>query len=126
MRQSDLANALSISMSTISHWEKSRRFPSVIEIKRIADFFEVDVNVLLNPSYENLTTKDNVDPSYSAVIHIPAKIFGLGIFLGLSLSYFLKKIGTGEGVLIRSAPCPADISQCYVVDGRMEILISVF
>jgi transcriptional regulator with XRE-family HTH domain len=44
LMQSDLANQLSVSNSTISHWEKGRRLPSLSELQRIADFFHVDLN----------------------------------------------------------------------------------
>lgn len=90
MRQSDLAEALSVSTSTISHWEKGRRFPSVIEVKRIADYFQVDINVLINPSDDQSirpqtreSLKPNIRNSYK-----PVKIPFLNVYYVIMIGLF--------------------------------------
>jgi transcriptional regulator with XRE-family HTH domain len=49
LKQSELADALCVSTSTISHWEKGRRIPSLVEIGRIADHFGVAMRTLIEP-----------------------------------------------------------------------------
>jgi transcriptional regulator with XRE-family HTH domain len=87
MKQSDLAKALSVSNSTISHWENSRRFPSVIEVKRIADFFQVDVNVLITPLIDDSESSSANKPSSppKTTLYIPTRIPLLDIYFVVSL-----------------------------------------
>ncbi len=49
LKQCELADALAVSTSTISHWEKGRRIPSLIEIGRIADHFGIAMHALIEP-----------------------------------------------------------------------------
>lgn len=49
LKQCELADALAVSTSTISHWEKGRRIPSLIEIGRIADYFGIAMRTLIEP-----------------------------------------------------------------------------
>jgi transcriptional regulator with XRE-family HTH domain len=44
LKQHELADKLSVANSTISNWETGRRLPSVTELKRISDFFEVSIS----------------------------------------------------------------------------------
>lgn len=53
--QVELAASLSVASSTISHWEKGRRLPSIIELERIATHFNVSLTVFdssLRPTYD--------------------------------------------------------------------------
>jgi transcriptional regulator with XRE-family HTH domain len=53
--QRDLAKKLSVSVSTISHWENGRRLPSITDLQRLGVHFGVNLNVFdlehtMNPS----------------------------------------------------------------------------
>ncbi len=53
--QVELAENLSVASSTISHWEKGRRLPSIIELERVAIYFNVSLTVFdssLRPAYD--------------------------------------------------------------------------
>lgn len=41
LNQSDTADIFSVSPSTISHWENGKRLPSIIELQKIADYYQV-------------------------------------------------------------------------------------
>lgn len=43
MTQEDLAKALNVSMQTVSSWEIGNSMPRMGVLKRLADYFEVDV-----------------------------------------------------------------------------------
>ncbi len=45
--QKDLAEALSVSKSTIAMWETGNRLPDIETVKRIADYFGVTVEYLI-------------------------------------------------------------------------------
>ena len=45
--QKDMANALSITVSTLSHWECDYQEPSFKDVSRLADFFGCSVDYLL-------------------------------------------------------------------------------
>lgn len=47
MTQSEIANALDISKSTVAMWETGNRLPSYELLEAIADFFNVDMGYLL-------------------------------------------------------------------------------
>lgn len=48
MYQIDLAQALNVSKSTVAMWETDRRTPDIDMLTRIAEFFCVSTNELLN------------------------------------------------------------------------------
>ncbi|MFP4187634.1 MAG: helix-turn-helix domain-containing protein [Acholeplasmataceae bacterium] len=88
MRQTDLAQGLSVSISTISHWEKGRRFPSVFEIKRIADFFGIDVNVLLDPAYQRKDLETSPVEKVRIEFFLFKRIAGLHLYLSAMLALY--------------------------------------
>ena len=48
MKQSDLAAYLHVSKSTISHYEKNKHSPDLSCLLKIADYFNVSIDYLLN------------------------------------------------------------------------------
>ena len=53
MTQGELALTVGCSVSTVNNWEGGRNGASPAQLKRIADFFGVAVNELLNEKEEN-------------------------------------------------------------------------
>lgn len=45
LNQSDTADIFSVSPSTISHWENGKRLPSIIELQKIADYYQVPFHI---------------------------------------------------------------------------------
>jgi transcriptional regulator with XRE-family HTH domain len=45
MTQKDLAKAFNVASSTISNWETGTRLPSLHELRRLADYFNVSLNI---------------------------------------------------------------------------------
>ena len=43
----ELAKELTVSYTTISRWENQQRVPNIIELKKIAEFFNVSADYLL-------------------------------------------------------------------------------
>ncbi len=92
--QRDLADILSVSNSTISHWEKGRRLPSISELQRIADFFNVSLS-------DFRTTGAGIEPTDSiSSAQVPTKTLDLRpigfefnySFLGLHASGILVSL----------------------------------
>ena len=52
MYQQDLANALSVSKSTIAMWETNKRIPDAPMLVKIANFFDITVDHLLSDKTE--------------------------------------------------------------------------
>ena len=47
LKQKDVALILNITESGYAHWEQGRTEPSIKDIKRLADFFDVSTDYLL-------------------------------------------------------------------------------
>ncbi len=46
--QKDLANGLGVAQSSINYWEKGQRDPSITVVKKIADYFGVSLDYLID------------------------------------------------------------------------------
>jgi transcriptional regulator with XRE-family HTH domain len=66
MYQIDLAQALNVSKSTVAMWETDRRTPDIDMLTRIAEFFCVSTNELLNGRKVNvkLDEEESNDEQY--------------------------------------------------------------
>lgn len=53
MYQKDLADALSISKGAIAMWETGKRTPDIEMLKRIAEYFQVSVDYLVDGTFGN-------------------------------------------------------------------------
>lgn len=51
--QKDLAQALNISVKTISHWETNYSQPSVAQLIQLADFFDISLDELTGRTERN-------------------------------------------------------------------------
>ena len=64
LKDSDVARATNITKSTFSDWKSGRSNPKNDKLKRIADYFGVSVEYLMNGNSDNtLTEKDKKDIS---------------------------------------------------------------
>ena len=52
MRQRELADALGVALSTIAMWETANREPNFAMIRKIADYFSVSIEELVNDDIE--------------------------------------------------------------------------
>lgn len=59
--QQELAAYLKVSPSTISNWEANKREPDLSTIVKIADYFNVSIDTLLNRKYNNSPRNDSKD-----------------------------------------------------------------
>ena len=53
MYQQDLADALSVSKSTIAMWETNKRIPDATTLLKIANYFNISVDELLGNTLPN-------------------------------------------------------------------------
>ena len=70
MLQQDLANALSVSKSTVAMWETNKRIPDTSTLIKIAEYFDVTVDYLLGKDNISNTGKkeDPVEADQDLVI----------------------------------------------------------
>jgi transcriptional regulator with XRE-family HTH domain len=61
LKQSELGDALSVASSTISNWENGRRLPSINELKRVAAFFNTNLNAFQSDLDINQKQNENAD-----------------------------------------------------------------
>lgn len=54
--QQDLANALSVSKSTVAMWETNKRVPDAAMLVKIAKYFDVSVDYLLEKDFKATNT----------------------------------------------------------------------
>ena len=59
LRQVDVANYLGIAVSTYSYWENDINEPDVASLKKLADYFGVSVDILLDREDFRLATLSN-------------------------------------------------------------------
>lgn len=65
--QKELARQINVAASTISMYEQNRRMPDIETIKRIASFFDIRIEVLLNAAgstREAVATSQQEEDSY--------------------------------------------------------------
>lgn len=60
MYQQDLADALSVSKSTIAMWETNKRIPDAPTLLKIANYFNVTVDLLLSNTAVQSTDKPHI------------------------------------------------------------------
>ena len=65
--QAQLANAMSLSKSTIQKWEVDKNTPPISEVKRLADIFYLRINSLIDDAVEI--------PKYYCLETIPQRTF---------------------------------------------------
>ena len=73
LNQSELANKLHTTYSTVSKWESGKRLPDIIMLKEISLLFSVSINELLG--YEYVDTSNN-----------------LKLLLTITICFFMKTI----------------------------------
>lgn len=54
MSQGELAERMNVTISAVSKWENGKNFPGIETIEAIAAFFDVPIEVLINPYHESL------------------------------------------------------------------------
>lgn len=67
LSQKQLADKLFVSRPTLANWENGRRLPDIVTIKRIASFFNIDVETLLE-------TNDSINQRLEVVVLDDEKI----------------------------------------------------
>ena len=65
--QSELADELAISCSSVAMWETGKRFPSKELYEQIADLFNVDIDYLYGRT--NIRQKVHFDPDGNAMVY---------------------------------------------------------
>ncbi|MFP4187084.1 MAG: helix-turn-helix domain-containing protein [Acholeplasmataceae bacterium] len=109
MTQKELSIALSVAASTISHWEKGRRQPSISELRRIAEYFNVSLNAFgYNYELEDRTVfqPERIDSTQIIRAFTPGfrirlrciYLYAIGSILSLSSICFFSS--WSEGVLL--------------------------
>jgi transcriptional regulator with XRE-family HTH domain len=98
--QAQLADALSISESTVQKWEVDKNAPPVSEIKRLAEVFYLPVISLVDdavniPEFYFLETIPAEDfyPRPAATDSTPHKVYDAGLIKNANLHRFLNKAG---------------------------------
>ncbi|MBC8062308.1 MAG: helix-turn-helix transcriptional regulator [Clostridiaceae bacterium] len=56
LKQEELAKIFNVHKTTVSNWEKSKRFPDEDTLNKIADYFEVTLDYLLDRTNEKSFT----------------------------------------------------------------------
>ena len=66
--QIDLANELQVTKGAVGMWETNKRTPDIDTLKRIAQYFEVSVDELLENNYtENSAVSDDMPAIYFSI-----------------------------------------------------------
>lgn len=56
--QKELANFLKVTQSAVGMWESAQRTPDIMTIKKIADYFQVNIDDLLNADYKSSSNEN--------------------------------------------------------------------
>ena len=98
--QAQLANALSVSESTVQKWEVEKNAPPVSEIKRLAEVFFLPVTYLVDdatdiPEYVFLESipAENFCQRNTSLDSTPHKVYDAGLKYYANLHRFLNKAG---------------------------------
>ena len=98
--QGQLADALSISESTVQKWEKEKNAPPVAEVKRLAEIFTVPAAALIDddiniPEYYFIETIDTNEfwPRNAFLDSTPHEVYDAGLIHYATLHRFLNKAG---------------------------------
>lgn len=59
LRQSDLAEILSVSRSAVSNWENNKGYPDILTIIEIANYFNVSLDYLLKEDVDMVSRLDS-------------------------------------------------------------------
>lgn len=73
LTQIDLARALGISRSTVSMYECGEREPDIDSLKKIAEYFHVDMNFLLGENVGKKNADGVYEPSYEDIQSLLAR-----------------------------------------------------
>ena len=98
--QAQLADALSVSESTIQKWEAGKNNPPVSEVKRLAEVFNIPISSLIEdsieiPEYYYLESIPEVFfyPRNAVLDSTPHDVFDAGLIKNAYLHRFLNKAG---------------------------------
>ena len=94
LSQSQLANDIKVSQSSIGYWERGEKVPSVDMIQKLADYFQVSADYLIDTEYVT-KKKSEVDKllNESKVIKLVGEVFDPGAEAMLSAYTFLNETG---------------------------------
>ena len=98
--QAQLADALSVSESTVQKWEVDKNAPPVSEIKRLAEVFYLPVTSLVDDAvdipefiYLESIPAEDFYPRNAALDSTPHKVYDAGLKNYANLHRFLNKAG---------------------------------
>ncbi len=60
MTQADLAEKMCVTDKAVSKWERDISCPNIETIKKLADFFDINVNELLSAKSSSLNIKEKI------------------------------------------------------------------
>lgn len=97
LSQKKLAHLLEVSQASINYWEKGQRIPSINMVTKIANFFSVPVDYLIDSEYVEKQEKriDNL-LDQSRVLSAVGDVFDLDAEMMLSAYSLLNKNGKTE------------------------------
>ena len=123
----DLANALGLGTSTLSHYTRGQRLPNLECLVKLADYFQCSTDYLLRLEEDNSTTQFLPCPPFSerlAYLLDYFKVSASSVYKNENISkarFFVWKNGTGQPN-VYNLVCLAKIFNCSVdfVIGRSK------
>lgn len=65
LTQKELAEKIEVAQASINYWEKRQRMPSLDAVQRLADYFNVSVDYLINGGEEQKTRSKIIPEKYA-------------------------------------------------------------
>ena len=91
--QAQLADALSVSESTVQKWEVDKNAPPVSEIKRLAEVFYLPVTSLVDDAIDIPEFYFLERPRNAMLDSTPHRVYDAGLIKNANLHRFLNKAG---------------------------------
>lgn len=131
LTQLELANKFNFSDKTISKWESGESLPNIDVLCKLAEFYDVTLNDLVDPAFE-VESKDKKDEGFSNKIAIASLAVSI-IWFVVTIIFVYVKILTGYSIwtlFVWAVPFSAILSLIFnAIWGTRKakfILLSVF
>lgn len=131
LTQLELANRFNFSDKTISKWESGESLPNIDVLCKLAEFYDVTLNDLVDPAFE-VESKDKKDEGFSNKIAIASLAVSI-IWFVVTIIFVYVKILTGYSIwtlFVWAVPFSAILSLIFnAIWGTRKakfILLSVF
>jgi transcriptional regulator with XRE-family HTH domain len=139
LTQRDLADKLSVSVSTISHWENGRRLPSITDLQRLGVHFDVNLSVFELEQTMNIPVSEsgtasirtqsiNIRPLESSLHPLFYLLFILSVITQASALFFEKPLNLVMlilGIALSAIPVTALLLSNAFVQSKRSLTLPI-